>query len=133
MSKLPQKYVSRQAEITNQYLDELDKHIRAILAGTMLEMYEIRDFARILCIHPVHLSNTVRLHTGKSPCAFCVERLMDESKKMLDSPMSITAIATTLLFDPSNFTKFFKRFAGVTPSQYRQQLLANTALHEHSA
>lgn len=86
-------------------------------------MYHIRDFAALMFIHPVHLSNTIKLHTGYAPCYFFENRVMEEARKMLQDPgLSIASIAGKLTFDNSNFTKFFKRFEGVTPSQYRQQL-----------
>jgi AraC-like DNA-binding protein len=33
----------------------------------------------------------------------------------------VADIAASLTYDPSNFTKFFKRFAGLTPKQYRER------------
>jgi len=81
-------------------------------------------FAAILFIHPVHLSNTIKLTTGHSPCYFFEDKLMKEARKMLrEEPFTIAEIAERLTFDTSNFTKFFKRFEGVTPSAYRQQVL----------
>jgi AraC-like DNA-binding protein len=35
---------------------------------------------------------------------------------------TIAEIAGLLTFDTSNFTKFFKRFEGITPSAYRHRL-----------
>jgi AraC-like DNA-binding protein len=40
-----------------------------------------------------------------------------------EGQFTIAEIAGRLTFDTSNFTKFFKRFEGVTPSAYRQQAL----------
>ncbi len=85
-------------------------------------MLEIRDFADQLHIHPTHLSNTIKLTTGHSPCYYFEARIMDIARQQLtDSNRSVADIATGLTFDPSNFTKFFKRFAGCTPKQYREQ------------
>ena len=48
-------------------------------------------------------------------------KLVEISKEMLEnSTNSINEIARTLDYDPSNFTKFFKRFVGLTPTQYRK-------------
>ncbi|HEX9513559.1 MAG TPA: AraC family transcriptional regulator [Puia sp.] len=121
---LPKKILSRKAEITRDFLVEVDKHLADILSGKADKMYHIKDFAAILYIHPVHLSNTIKLTTGHSPCYFFEDKLMDESRKMLrERQHSIAEIAERLTFDTSNFTKFFKRFEGVTPSAYRQQAL----------
>lgn len=119
---LPKKILSRQAEITREYLVEVDKHLADILSGKADKMYHIKDFAAILFIHPVHLSNTLKLTTGHSPCYFFEDKLMEEARKMLrDGSFTIAEIAGRLTFDTSNFTKFFKRFEGITPSAYRQQ------------
>jgi AraC family transcriptional regulator of adaptative response / methylphosphotriester-DNA alkyltransferase methyltransferase len=120
---LPKKILSRQAEITRDFLVEVDKHLADILSGKADKMYHIKDFAANLYIHPVHLSNTIKLTTGHSPCYFFEGKLMDESRRLLqDGRHTIAAIAERLTFDTSNFTKFFKRFEGVTPSAYRQQI-----------
>ena|SRR5450631_2639438 len=122
MNKLPRKILSRQAEITNGFLEEVDRHIADILSGKVEKMYHIKDVAAVLHIHPVHLSNTIKLTTGQSPCWFFEEKLMNEARKMLQQDrFTIAQIADQLTFDTSNFTKFFKRFEGVTPSAYRQQ------------
>ncbi len=119
----PKKYRDRKEEITLLFLTEIEKNLDDILNNRTDEMYEIKDIASILCIHPVHLSNTVKLHTGYKPCYFFEKRIMEEAKRMMNNPeMSIAAIARQLTFDPSNFTKFFKRFEGITPSQYRKTL-----------
>lgn len=124
MAVIPKKILARQNEITADFLQEIDKHLLDILEGRVTEMFEIRDLAAQLFIHPTHLSNTIKLVTGKAPCFFFEEKIMIIAKSMLEeNKLSITQIATLLTFDPSNFTKFFKRFAGMTPKQYREQIL----------
>lgn len=125
---LPKKILSRQTEITHDFLKEVDKHLEDILAGKADKMYHIKDFAALLFIHPVHLSNTIKLTTGHSPCYFFEEKLMAEAKRLLqDKRITIADIAERLTFDTSNFTKFFKRFEGVTPSAYRMYASGNTS------
>lgn len=123
VAKIPQKLLSRQYEITADFLKEIDKHLEDIMTNKVLDMMEIRDIADNMHIHPTHLSNTIKLTTGKAPCFFFEEKIMDIAKNMLkDTSIPIAAIATQLTFDPSNFTKFFKRFEGVTPKQYREEI-----------
>lgn len=132
MINLPKKILSRQAEITRDFLQEVDNHLADILSGRIDRMYHIKDFAGILFIHPVHLSNTIKLTTGHSPCYFFEDKLMNEARKLLqDGNLSIAVIAERLTFDTSNFTKFFKRFEGITPSAYRHQLYENESLPSH--
>ncbi|MFD2288485.1 helix-turn-helix domain-containing protein [Pedobacter petrophilus] len=119
--KLPEKIFARRHEIAADYLKELDKHLDDIVSGRTTEMLEVRDLADLIHVHPVHLSNTVKAATGYSPCYFFEKRLMEISKSMLVSTNTpISEIARILTYDPSNFTKFFKHFAGQTPKQYRE-------------
>ncbi len=121
---IPKKIFARQHEITADFLKEVDKHLLDIVEGRTMEMFEIKDLADILCIHPTHLSNVIKLTTQKPPCYFFEEKILNVAKKMLEeNKMSINAIATLLTYDPSNFTKFFKRFANQTPKQYRETFL----------
>ncbi|WP_142688039.1 helix-turn-helix domain-containing protein [Chitinophaga polysaccharea] len=127
MPVLPKKYQTRKAEITADFIAAVNEHIDQVMDGRIDKMYHIQDFARLLFIHPVHLSNTIKLHTGHAPCYFFEMRLMEEARKMLlEQTLTITDIAAKLTFDNSNFTKFFKRFEGVTPSQYRLQHAASS-------
>jgi len=122
--KIPEKILARQHEIAKDYLAILDKHLSDIVEGRVTEMYEIRDIANQMHIHPVHLSNTIKIATGVHPCFFYEEKIMNIAKSMLEkNEMSINAIATLLTYEPSNFTKFFKRFESKTPKQYRESYL----------
>jgi len=124
---IPKKILARQHEITVDYLKAVDKHLDDLMNNRVMDMLEIRDFADQLHIHPIHLSNTIKLATGKSPCWFFEEKIMTIAKNMLaDQRVSINQVATRLTFDPSNFTKFFKRFEGVTPKQYREELFVES-------
>ncbi len=122
--KIPKKILARQHEITAEYLNHLDKHLAEIVDGSAQKMFEIRDFAGLMFIHPTHLTNTVKLVTGKHPCFFYEEKILVIAKRMLEeNTMTIGAIAQHLTYDPSNFTKFFKHFTGQTPKQYREEIL----------
>jgi AraC-like DNA-binding protein len=123
MAVIPKKYLSRKEEIFRQYLAVIDRHIDDILNGRVEEMYELRDIAGELFIHPTHLSNVIKEHTGKHPCFFYEKKLIEIAKEQLNDPAnSIADVARRLTYDPSNFTKWFKFFENVTPSQYRKQL-----------
>ena len=123
--KIPAQILARQREITTNFQRHIAAHLQDIVSGKATEMFEIRDIAALMFLHPTHLSNTIKLVTGKAPCYFFETQIMDIARNMLqDSSRSISSIAVQLTYDPSNFTKFFKHFEGCTPKQYREAWLA---------
>ena len=121
-TSLPKKILLRQREITDDFFKILENHISELSSGKAEKMFEIKDVADILHIHPTHLSNTIKLTTGKSPCDIYEEKIITLAKSMLaGTRLAIADIATLLTFDPSNFTKFFKHLEGMTPKQYREK------------
>lgn len=127
---IPHKILTRKDEITAKFFQLLDQHVIDILSGKTDKMYKIKDFASLLFIHPTHFSNTIKLTTGHSPCHFAEERTMDEARKMLsETPMTIAEISYKLTFnEPTNFTKFFKSFEGITSKQYRKKIIESEML-----
>ena len=92
-----------------------------LAAGDVNDKYTVQQFAEILHIHHIHLTNVIRKVSGRTPCSFYKDKLMDTAKQLLtDTALSIAQIAFNLTFDPSNFSKFFKRIAGISPKQYRE-------------
>jgi AraC family transcriptional regulator of adaptative response / methylphosphotriester-DNA alkyltransferase methyltransferase len=114
----------RKKELADQYIAQLDAHIKDLKDGKAERAFEIRDLAQLLHVHPVHLSNTIKEVTGRSTCDLYEERLVKISKELLLSTgMSVAAIARQLTYDPSNFTKFFKHYTGTTPKKFRDQFI----------
>lgn len=113
----------RASEIVDKYRHELDKHIDDLRHGRAEKAFEIQDLADLLHIHPTHLSNTLHQTVGESPCDLYESRLLALSKELLSNKrMPVGDIARQLHYDPSNFTKFFKAYTGITPKQYRKSL-----------
>lgn len=122
--KVPKKYLNRQEEITALFLQEMNKHLDDFMADRVEKMFPLKDIAAIMCLHPVHVSTVIKLHTGYHPCHFYELRILKEAKSLLsDASLSITDVATRLTYDTSNFTKFFKEYEGMTPSAYRKTAL----------
>ncbi len=112
---------TRPEEITSRFLDELDRHLHDIVSGKTDIYFEIQDFAGILHIHPTHLSNTIQQTTGKSPCDLGHEKTIAVAKKLLENPeLTNSEVAYKLTYEPTNFTKYFKKHTGITPSAYRK-------------
>lgn len=113
---------SRSDELTLHFYEVLDRHMEEVVEGKALKLFEVQDMAEKLYVHPIHLSNTIKETTGKSPCDIYEEKLIEIAKDLLQNPdKAIADVAIQLTYDPSNFTKFFKKMEGITPKQYRQK------------
>lgn len=122
MTNKEQDKVTRSKEITENYFQFLDKHIEDVVLGKVDEFMEINQIASELFVSHKHLTDTVQKETGSHPCHFYDLKILDEAKKMLlETDKSISEIAKILTYDPSNFSKFFKKFIGQTPGQFRKE------------
>lgn len=112
----------RGEEITNSYLAFLDKHIQDVISGNIFEFMEVNEIAEHLAISHTHLTDTVKKEKGNHPCYFYDAKIIEQVQIMLsESNRSIAEIARIFTYDPSNFSKFFKKLTGLTPGEYRKQ------------
>lgn len=110
------KNIKRSEEITNSYFAFLDKHIEDVISGKVADFMELNRIATELFISHNHLSDTIQKETGNHPCHFYDLKIIEQSKKMLlESDFSVATIARKLTYNPSNFSKFFKKNVGQTP------------------
>ncbi len=120
MTNTTNQQKKRSEEITIRYFALLDSHLDDLLKGNATKMFELGDIARILCISQKHLIKIIRENKGNHPCHFYVQKILEQTKELLSTTdWSIAEIAFRLTYDPSNFTKFFKKHEGITPSAYR--------------
>lgn len=113
--------MKRSTEITTQYFDFLAKHIRQVISGDVSEFMEVNEIAGQLAVSHKHLTDTIKKETGQHPCYFYDEEIIQQAKQMLvDSNKSVAEIARILTYDPSNFSKFFKKMTGKTPGDFRR-------------
>ncbi|WP_343608426.1 AraC family transcriptional regulator [Chryseobacterium oranimense] len=113
--------MKRSEEITMQYFNFLEKHIQDVIAGTVPEFMELNEIAGHLAVSHKHLTDTVKKEAGQHPCYFYDGKIIDKAKEMIaHSETSIAEIARMFTYDPSNFSKFFKKMTGITPGQFRK-------------
>lgn len=123
---IPNKILSRKDEITSDFLKIYENHLTELFTGKADRRMSSSDFAAKLFIHPGHLTNTLRLTTGKSPCEFMENAITEEAQRLLlETSLSVADIALIFVYEePTNFIKFFKGMTGKTPLQFRKQHLA---------
>lgn len=107
--------------IVEKYFELLNNHMIDLENGILDDKFSIKDFAKLLTIHPVNLSNIIKKVTTFTPCHFYKEALIQTSKKMLlENKLTVNEIAQNLTFDKSNFSNFFKSSVGRTPLQFKK-------------
>lgn len=110
----------RSSEILRQYFAFLDRHIEEVISGHATEFMELNQIARELAVSHKHLIHIIRQETGHHPCHFYDARIIDTAQQLLSgTDLSIAQIALNLTYDPSNFSKFFKKWTGITPGAFR--------------
>ncbi|MGF6847939.1 AraC family transcriptional regulator of adaptative response / methylphosphotriester-DNA alkyltransferase methyltransferase [Chitinophaga sp. W3I9] len=124
MADIGTKRIKRSEEITSQYFTLLDKHLDDLVKGRATEMMELNEIAAELCVSHKHLTDTIRQTMGAHPCHFYDQKIIEKAKQLLqETNASIAHIAITLTYDPSNFSKFFKKYVKLTPDQWRKNNL----------
>ncbi|MCC5906823.1 MAG: helix-turn-helix transcriptional regulator [Balneolaceae bacterium] len=106
--------LNRAEEITYQFENLIKSEYRKRL--------NLKDYAEKLHISPSYLREAVKQSTGKPANKLIQEYQILEAKSLLlQSNETVKHIALELGFDdPSNFVKFFKKQAGLTPLRYRE-------------
>lgn len=106
-------------EISKMYFAFLDQHIQDVSAGKLDDFMELKQIASELFISHQHLSDTIQQETGHHPCYFYDSKIIEQAQQMfLETDLSIAAVARILTYDPSNFSKFFKKMVGQTPKTW---------------
>gem|GEM_PF-1603924 len=121
---LPNYISNRQAEITTSFMKLMEEHLSELQQLKAEKRFSVKDFAKMLYIQARHLTNTITLTTGKSPCEWMESRIIEEASRMLkETKMPVADIGNRFGFsDPSNFTKFFKGMVGITPLNFRKHV-----------
>ncbi|MTG97277.1 MULTISPECIES: helix-turn-helix domain-containing protein [Myroides] len=83
-----------------------------------------KDFAQLLNVHVNHLNAIVKKNTGNTTTQVIKNRVFEEAKNLLKhTTWDIAEIGYTLGFDhPTHFNNFFKKYASITPLQFKNTL-----------
>lgn len=102
--------------IVSRTKEFVEENLRSELTVTMI--------ADAVGVTSGYLSRVFSASEGKTLIHFVSEKKIAKSKQLLeDEKNSIRMIATEIGFSsPSYFIRFFKKFTGVTPKQYREGL-----------
>jgi AraC-like DNA-binding protein len=90
----------------------------------LYEETTLDTLADVSGVHPNYLSSIFRKEVGTTLRNYILKAKVEEAKTLVQfTDYSLLKISTLLNFyDQSYFTKIFKRFVGVTPNQYKNNL-----------
>lgn len=112
----------RQEEIVNAYFSFLNSHIESVISGASDDFLPLSEIAHQLHISHQHLTDTIQQANGHHPCYYYDLKIIEAAKEMLKaSDKTVTEVAYTLTYDPSNFSKFFKKIVGVSPGTWQRE------------
>lgn len=89
------------------------------------ENLSIPQIAKEVSVNPVYLNKLFKLSTGKTISEYLNYYRIEESKSLLLGPdATVASVSAGLGYnDVRSFIRFFKKFTGVTPKDFRQQNL----------
>lgn len=121
MAGLYYKY-SSQKKVIHDRKEELLWRFLALLPEHVKTERSLQFYANRLYVTPKYLTQTVKKLSGKTAGKYIDDLVIVEAKTLLRDPsLTIAQVADRLDFsDQFFFSKFFKRYTGVTPSGYRR-------------
>jgi AraC-like DNA-binding protein len=119
--------VSDEYKHIHQFFQLLETEASRINQGNPIRIKTAKEFADHLYLHPNYLNILLKTHTGQNISTHIKNRLLEESKALLlQTDWTLHEIGTSIGFaDQPNFTQFFKKNLGVTPSEFRKNYLVN--------
>ncbi|HEY9196044.1 MAG TPA: helix-turn-helix transcriptional regulator [Mucilaginibacter sp.] len=113
----PEGKLSYNQILLKNYLNLIEQHYADIKLP--------KDYAELLYITPNHLNAVCKDLLNQSAGELIRNRTLLEGKRLLiNAGLSISEISLKLNFsDNSYFTKFFKKATGLTPEEFRRQIL----------
>jgi AraC-like DNA-binding protein len=90
-----------------------------------IQIKSLAQYAVELHVTQNYLNDTIKAISGKTPGELIREKIIREaSSLLLYTQLNIAEICYLLKFeDPSYFSRFFKRYTGLTPTEHRKQAI----------
>lgn len=97
------------------------KAFKSLINDHFTNWHQTSEYANKLNISPDHLNRIVKSHSGKTAKELIQNRILIASKRLLYfTDLSTKEIAFNLGFsEPANFSAFFKKHSGSSPSEFR--------------
>ncbi|MDO6473281.1 AraC family transcriptional regulator [Maribacter sp. 1_MG-2023] len=112
-------------ELSNSKNYSLFIKFKNLVESTYSQTRNVKDYAELLTITTKHLNEAVKDYTLNTAKSFIDNYVILETKRVIVSTdKSFKEIAFEIGFDElTNFTKFFKKKAGISPKEFRNSQL----------
>ena len=99
------------------------KHVAGFIEEHHAEELSLATLAKLVDLSLYHFARAFKQSFGVPPHRYHMFRRMVRARSLLQkSTLSVTQIGIQIGFrETSSFTRAFRRFAGVTPSEFRRQ------------
>jgi AraC family transcriptional regulator len=98
------------------------KHVAEFIEEHLAEEISLAALAELADLSLYHFARAFKQSFGVPPHSYHMARRMDRARSLLQSPaLSVTQIGIQIGFrETSSFTRAFRRFTGLTPTEYRR-------------
>ena len=98
-------------------------HAKNYLYSHLYQHFSLGSLAKEVALHPNYLSRLFKKEVGKTLSTYLLEEKVKEAKRLIVlSDYSLSEISSMLQFyDQSHFSRVFKKYAGFTPIEYKNQ------------
>lgn len=108
----------------SQY-EKIVKDVKGIIEKRYNESITVNEIAESIYLSPYHTNSIFKQVTGKTIFDYLTEYRMEKAKELLKNPYSrIYLVADSVGYkNKSHFCLTFKKYAGITPSEYKSRAL----------
>lgn len=122
VKELYRKLSQQVVESTLDYPDELQRMVAYVNNGFHL-LPTVSDLADLIGRSRSHVLKVFRKNLGVSPKSYIIDCQMKEARELLlSTTLPIAEVGQSVgLNDPYHFSKLFRRYVGIAPSEFRRR------------
>ena len=120
--QIGQRAITRETPAMPPHHYTLLKNYQKLIEKNFLTLRRPKEYADLLAVSSNHLNALCKAHLGKQAGELIRNRILLEAKRLLvNLNLNVAEVGYALNFsDNSYFTRFFRKYTGQTPEEFRQ-------------